>query len=323
VSGARGGGSAAPSVSIGLPTFNRANLLDRAIRSALEQTWTDLELVISDNASTDATEDLCRSWAARDDRVIYRRRERNLGPTANFNGLFEECSRREFAMLLSDDDWLDRDYVARCRAELVARPDHALVAGTPYYERAGRVVYEGLALQLQDEDPADRVVRYYTAVVDNGTFYGLMRGAALAAAAPMANVVANDWHLTARVVSLGKVLTLTDTHVHMELGGTSASIADNLRVIGGDPFEARMPHLFNAARVFTDVVAGSDVFREIPLTRRVVVGVRSGLGVIDWPSLAWHVTEPTARRLGRRPRGRWVWRFYDRLTRMLGAGRTP
>lgn len=312
-----------PSVRIGLPTFNRAATLDRAISSALAQTWTDLEVVISDNASTDGTEALCRAWAERDARVRYLRADSNRGPTANFNRLFAECSEAPYAMMLADDDWLDADYVERCRAELEARPDHAIVGGLARYVRTGEFVHTGVELQLPHESGAERVRAYYATVDDNGTFYGLMRGAALGAAAPMPNVLGNDWLLVARVVFAGKVRTLTTTHVNRELEGTSADIDTILKTFGAPSFQARLPHLVMAAHVLDDVARGSQVYAPLGAPRRWALGIGSAWAAINWSSLAWHATAPTAAALGRRPRGRLLWRAYDRLTRLLGAGRRP
>ena len=60
-------------VTIGMPVFNGANYVGEAVESILAQTFGDLELVISDNASTDATEQICRDMAARDRRIRYLR----------------------------------------------------------------------------------------------------------------------------------------------------------------------------------------------------------------------------------------------------------
>ena len=65
--------------SIGLPVYNGEQFLAQAIESVLAQTLGDFELVISDNASTDATEDICRRYAARDARVRYHRLGENVG----------------------------------------------------------------------------------------------------------------------------------------------------------------------------------------------------------------------------------------------------
>src|SRR5438477_10082725 len=94
-----------PLVSVGLPTYNRSALLSRAIASVLEQSYQNIELVISDNSSTDATESVCRDAQRRDRRVTYIRQLSNRGATENFRQVLKR-SRGEFYMWLSDDDWL-------------------------------------------------------------------------------------------------------------------------------------------------------------------------------------------------------------------------
>ena len=100
-------------VSIGLPVYNGANYVAEAIESALAQTNGDLELVISDNASSDATEEICREFASRDGRVRYARAEQNGGAAWNFNRTFE-LSRGEYFKWLAHDDAIDPQYLARC-----------------------------------------------------------------------------------------------------------------------------------------------------------------------------------------------------------------
>ena len=78
----------APRVSIGLPVFNGEGFLSDAVGSILAQTYTDFELIISDNASTDGTEEICRDYAASDPRIRYDRTVRNLGAAANLNRTF-------------------------------------------------------------------------------------------------------------------------------------------------------------------------------------------------------------------------------------------
>jgi glycosyltransferase involved in cell wall biosynthesis len=92
-----------PLFSVGIPVFNGENYLDEAIRSVLAQTVDDLELVISDNASTDRTEQICRDHAASDRRVVYARNERNLGAIPNYNRAFDLARGRYFKWLAHDD----------------------------------------------------------------------------------------------------------------------------------------------------------------------------------------------------------------------------
>src|SRR3954469_11982595 len=78
----------APRVSIGMPVRNGAKYIREAIDSILAQTFTDLELIVCDNASTDSTEQIVRNYAARDPRVRYHKNERDVGPAGNHNIAF-------------------------------------------------------------------------------------------------------------------------------------------------------------------------------------------------------------------------------------------
>jgi glycosyltransferase involved in cell wall biosynthesis len=71
--------SIAPPLTIGLPVYNGQNYLSESLDSLLAQTYPDLELIISDNASVDGTEAICRDYAARDGRIRYVRQQANIG----------------------------------------------------------------------------------------------------------------------------------------------------------------------------------------------------------------------------------------------------
>jgi glycosyltransferase involved in cell wall biosynthesis len=98
-------GNRNPAVSIGLPVYNGERYLALAIRSVLEQTFEDFELIISDNASTDGTQEMAREFARADRRVRYQRMSRNLGPARNFNRLTLLARGRYFQWISHDDLW--------------------------------------------------------------------------------------------------------------------------------------------------------------------------------------------------------------------------
>jgi Glycosyl transferase family 2 len=310
-----------PLVSVGIPTFNRAAKLARAADSVLAQTLADIELVISDNASSDDTESICRALAERDARVRYLRSHVNRGPTANFNALFEEL-RGDHVMLLSDDDWLDNDYVAECLAELNRRLELVLVCGRARYLRDQSVVREGVDMQLDQDSPVRRVISYLSEVDENGVFYGLMSRAVLQRAAPMRNVLGNDWLLVAAVAAQGKVATITTTAVNRELGGTSADFGRIAATLQLPRWQARTPHLVMAWEMLRDITGRAPIYRELSLGERCMLAVLAPFAVIRWRSLAWHLTMPTFATFERRRGTRWLWRAYRRLTRLLGAGRS-
>ena len=111
-----------PRVSLGMPVYNGEAFLTEALDSLQAQTFTDFELVISDNASTDATEAICRDRAERDERIRYVRQERNLGAVPNFNRVFE-LSRAPLFKWHAHDDLCDPTYLARVMAVMDARPE--------------------------------------------------------------------------------------------------------------------------------------------------------------------------------------------------------
>lgn len=90
-------------VSILIPVFNRELLLDECIRSAINQTYGNFEVIVVDNASTDNTWTVCEYWAAKDKRVRIFRNEENLGPVRNWLRCIEEAKGEYCKILFSDD----------------------------------------------------------------------------------------------------------------------------------------------------------------------------------------------------------------------------
>ena len=97
-------------ISIGMPTHNRADVISYAIDCLLSQTYSNLELIISDDFSTDDTQKLCKEYARKDKRVRYLRNENNLGLVGNF-GRALKAARGEYFFWAPDDDWWDPKFV--------------------------------------------------------------------------------------------------------------------------------------------------------------------------------------------------------------------
>jgi glycosyltransferase involved in cell wall biosynthesis len=111
-----------PRVSIGMPVYNGEAFLEESIESILAQTYGDFELIISDNGSTDGTEAICRSYADRDARIRYYRREQNFGAVPNFNLVFT-LSSGEYFKWAAHDDICDPTFVQRCVEVLDSHPE--------------------------------------------------------------------------------------------------------------------------------------------------------------------------------------------------------
>jgi glycosyltransferase involved in cell wall biosynthesis len=90
-------------VSLGIPVYNGERFVATAIQSALDQTFTDFELIICDNASTDQTAEICEEFVRKDSRIRYIRQEINIGAKANFNRVFEYARGEYFKWIAADD----------------------------------------------------------------------------------------------------------------------------------------------------------------------------------------------------------------------------
>jgi len=229
-------------ITIGIPTYNRAALLVRAIHSARAQTYTNLEIIISDNASSDETEGLCRSLMNSDSRIRYVRQTENIGAAGNFNCVLVQA-RGEFFMWLGDDDWLDLDYVENCLD--VMRHDAALVLVSGYakYYRRSVYAYDGRFFSVTDRAGCLRLLSYYTTVMDNGVFYGLFRTSAIRNLR-ISSVLGGDWHFIAEALIVGGFRMLLTTNLHRELGGATESYEVLMRSHGLPSAAAFFPNLY-------------------------------------------------------------------------------
>src|SRR5262245_21339235 len=102
-----------PRVSICLPVYNGEEYIREAIRSVLDQTFEDFELIISDNASEDRTAEICNEFSTTDPRVFYSRSDINRGLAWNHNRTFAQA-KGQFLMWIGHDDLLERKYISRC-----------------------------------------------------------------------------------------------------------------------------------------------------------------------------------------------------------------
>jgi len=114
-----------PLVSVGIPTFNRCEYLRTAVESIRNQTYTNIEIIISDNASTDGTQGYCTALTTIDKRVKYIRHGQNIGANPNFQHVLC-CATGEFFMWEADDDFCDPLHVERLMEQLLSQPDLVL-----------------------------------------------------------------------------------------------------------------------------------------------------------------------------------------------------
>ena len=119
-----------PLASVGLPVFNGERFLEDAIRSVLDQDLDDFELIISDNASTDTTPQICQDYASGDRRILYRRNSENLGAAPNFNSVVN-LARGKYFKWISADGEIKPAFLSAC-IDALNQDEEAILACTKY-----------------------------------------------------------------------------------------------------------------------------------------------------------------------------------------------
>jgi len=151
-----------PRVSYALPVRNGEDDIAKVLDSLIAQHFQDWEVVISDNESTDATEEIVRSYAASDARIRWEPNGENIGQIENFNRA-ADLARGEFMRWIGDDDVLEPEYTGECVAALDAHPEWvAVTTHQDYTDEYGVVtsaVYAGE--RLDSSDPVRRYERLF------------------------------------------------------------------------------------------------------------------------------------------------------------------
>ncbi|MGH8615564.1 MAG: glycosyltransferase family 2 protein [Gammaproteobacteria bacterium] len=194
-----------PRVSVGMPVYNGAPYIKEAIDSILSQSFDDLELIISDNASTDATEGICRACAALDPRVRYVRNARNLGASDNYNAVCR-LSTGQYFKWASSNDLCAESFILDC-AEILDRHSEVVLC----YPRtklfatgvAQAIEYED-ELDLKSENPVARFFCVYSRMRLNNIMNGLIRAAVLTKTPLIKSFFSSDVCLMAELALYGK-----------------------------------------------------------------------------------------------------------------------
>jgi glycosyltransferase involved in cell wall biosynthesis len=189
-----------------MPLYNAERYLRETLNSIVGQTFKDFELIISDNASTDATAAICQEYAARDDRIRYVQNHRNLGAAQNFNKVFELSVGKYFKWAAADDVCLPA-FLERCVRVLESDADVVIA-----YPRTQVIDEDGQAVTMgRDElrlDSVDVRVRFADLLspmrYTNYPFYGLVVRSVLQRTRLMIRYLAADRCLLAELGLYGR-----------------------------------------------------------------------------------------------------------------------
>ena len=198
-------------MSIGVPVYNGEAYLEEALRSIAAQTWQDYEVVISDNASTDGTREICLAHAARDSRIHYHRNGANIGGDRNQNRCFE-LSTGAYFLGLAHDDRLEPTYLERAVAILDAEP------GIVFCHSRTRIIdASGATTGAQEphdfSDSALAHVRFRDAICEAQSVivgFGMMRSSVLCQTPLFKPYPSSDAFLQADLALRGRLLEIPE-----------------------------------------------------------------------------------------------------------------
>jgi glycosyltransferase involved in cell wall biosynthesis len=225
ISGAKRLQSAAePVVTIGVPVYNGERYLAQCLDSLLAQTFRDFILLISDNASTDGTAQICQRYARQDPRVHYHRQQTNIGMYPNLNFLLRSARTRYVKLANADDFWVPAMLgealaaLERDPAVVLCHPRTVLVdangAEIRRYDRH---------LNLVDDDPVARFERVLMELGLVNQLMGVIRVDAVRSALPLMSHTRADRVFLAELSLYGKILEIPDYHYFRRFHKTSSS----------------------------------------------------------------------------------------------------
>jgi glycosyltransferase involved in cell wall biosynthesis len=196
-----------PKVSIGLPVFNGEQYLRAALDSILSQDYQDFELIISDNASDDATAAICREAAERDPRVRYSRVETNCGAAPNYQRAFQ-LARGTYFKWANDDDICLPGFLRRC-VETIEQAPSSIVLAYPraeYIDEEGKVTgTDHESIESSDQRPHRRAAHVFRNVNLGCAQFGLIRSEVLRKTRSMDSFIGSDYVLLAELALLGEL----------------------------------------------------------------------------------------------------------------------
>lgn len=205
-------------VSIGIPVFNGGNYIESTLCAVLSQTFKNLEIIISDNASDDNTQEICERYAAKDERIKYFRNKSNLGAAKNYNLTFAK-STGEFFKWLGHDDPLEPEFIEKSVAILESDPGViACYSRTKVIDGAGKpkpinLFYKASFSPKPKLNSDDPTTRFYHCVVNQyppNAIFGLIRKSFLEKTQLIGSYISSDLPLLSEMALCGRIYELSE-----------------------------------------------------------------------------------------------------------------
>jgi hypothetical protein len=256
-----------PRVSVGVPVYNGERYLRQALDSILAQTFSDFELIISDNASTDATPEICRDYAARDPRVRYVAQETNRGAAWNVNHLVTLATAPYFTWAHADDVRAPR-HIECCVAELDRASPSVIVACTrgDFIDEDDRQTGPCPdRMDLRQTRPSERLRAAIANVGWCNVLFGVIRTEVLRACRPLGGYPYADLPLAFELALRGQIREIPESLFYRR---THRPWSDEMTALHMDPKSRGRPSL-PLCQIFLDTMyaigaaglSDSEIFR--------------------------------------------------------------
>ncbi|WGM88496.1 MAG: glycosyltransferase family 2 protein [Candidatus Bathyarchaeum tardum] len=199
-----------PRVSIGLPVFNGEEYLEETLNSIISQKFTDFELIISDNGSTDNTSKICQEYAQIDNRIIYYKTNKNRGAAWNFNQVFKMSSGYYFKWS-AHDDLHHPEHLLKCVRVLDEDPSIIMCYSkigviNEYGEKKGHYDY---CAKLDSYKPEHR----FSEILQKRPFFalfGVIKRSVLEQTPLFAGYIGSDWNLLGEISLTGRIFEIPE-----------------------------------------------------------------------------------------------------------------
>lgn len=205
-------------VTIGIASYNRPLTLGRTIDSVLNQSYTNVEILISDDCSPDQEIDnIIQYYCNKDSRVTYIKQEKNIGARKNYALLIEKASG-EYFMWLADDDYISDNYIEEVINEFSTSHEYSLIGGEIFFINANKnEKIRKKPCNLLDDNARDRFMKFLYTIETNSIYHSIFR--TQDGKDYNMDFYGTDWLHVARLAYKGKVKSLTNIEMYREDAG--------------------------------------------------------------------------------------------------------
>jgi len=210
-----------PLVSVGMPAYNRSESLVNAIECIVNQTYKNLEIIISDNASTsNEIENIVERYMKNDKRIFYTKQKKNLGAERNFQYIINKASGKYFLMA-ADDDVRSLDFIEKNVVFLEKNTEYIASTSPSRFEHRDFNEHTMGDGSIESFNKYDRVNAFLRRWHANARFYSLIRRDQIQKTYTVNNFLGGDWLVVLRLLMFGKFKRIDSGEVVLGRGGAS------------------------------------------------------------------------------------------------------